>query len=73
MSAEPEIHRQVIGPSDGLLIIATDGLWDVIDDQAALEITKNFPGLKEKAKALIDFALHNGSKDNITVFIARLN
>jgi serine/threonine protein phosphatase PrpC len=45
----------------------------VIEDQAALEITKNYTNLKDKAKALIDFALNNGTKDNITVFIARLN
>ena len=40
VSAIPEIKRHALLPSDddGFIILASDGLWDVVDDQTAVDI-----------------------------------
>ena len=63
----------MINDLDEYIIIASDGLWDVIEDQQAINLLKEAPGIKAKARALIDYALKHESQDNVTVFIARLN
>ncbi|CCD22884.1 type 2C protein phosphatase PTC1 NDAI_0A07300 [Naumovozyma dairenensis CBS 421] len=53
--------------SDEFLIIACDGLWDVIDDQDACELIQDIKDPKEAAKKLVKYALENGTTDNVTV------
>ena len=36
--AEPELTRYTLRPEDKFLIIATDGLWDMLSSQAAVEL-----------------------------------
>ncbi len=48
------------------LIIASDGLWDVCEDDKAVELTKEM-NTAEMAKTLVQFALKNGSRDNVSV------
>ena len=62
------------------LIVACDGLWDVIEDQEAVNLVRDFvhdttsihsaKSRQEKvARSLIDEALRRGSTDNITVIV----
>ena len=53
------------------MIIASDGLWDVCQDQQAVDMVKDLPTTKEMAKALIQYSLKNGSKDNISVLVLK--
>jgi len=39
--SEPEIHKELLNDDDQFLILATDGLWNVIDSQQAVDIVKN--------------------------------
>lgn len=66
--------------TDGeFLIVACDGLWDVMEDQDAVDLVRNYTqkiGLKnrqqnqkEVASFLVDEALRRGSSDNITVVV----
>ena len=42
VSAEPEILEHTIEEHDEFIIIATDGVWDVIDNNQAVQIVQNF-------------------------------
>ena len=57
------------------LIVACDGLWDVIEDQEACDLVRSYVnahGLKKReatANFLIHVALKRGSTDNVTVIV----
>ena len=77
--AEPEVHRFKIEESDKALIVATDGLWDVLDnDQAArIALAHNDAGLA--CKLLLEVAEKGKNddgdinEDNVTVQVIFLN
>jgi serine/threonine protein phosphatase PrpC len=59
-----------------ILILACDGVWDVLSDQEALDLV--LPQYKESgpyagaAKLLVDTAIEKGSADNITAIVVFL-
>ena len=69
----PEIYRYKINENDKFVIFACDGLWDVISNKKAVnfvlhQIKKN--KLKKNiSKQLAQFAIAEGSTDNVTVSI----
>jgi serine/threonine protein phosphatase PrpC len=71
VSCEPE----VFGPFDvyndeyQFLILACDGLWDVVDDSTAVDIVKGSKTPEEGAKRLVKSALNAQSTDNISVVV----
>jgi serine/threonine protein phosphatase PrpC len=71
--ATPEIISEVITPMTEFAIIATDGLWDIISPQEAVNfIRKNLlkkQDLQEAARSLCKEALSKGSVDNVTVLV----
>jgi len=77
---QPYLFETVLDEKDDFVIIACDGLWDVITDQDAVYLVRiNFPRIKENnneqkrlkaAQMLIDKAMQRGSSDNITVIVA---
>ncbi|KAG8944261.1 Protein phosphatase 2C 1 [Tulasnella sp. 424] len=59
--------------ADEFLIIACDGLWDVIEDQPAVELIKDCATAQVAAEALVRHALDNFSHDNITVLVLKFD
>ncbi|KAG8928136.1 Protein phosphatase 2C 1, partial [Tulasnella sp. 408] len=57
--------------ADEFLIIACDGLWDVIEDQPAVELIRDCPSAQVAAETLVRHALDNFSHDNITVLVVK--
>ena len=53
------------------LLISSDGLTDMVDDEGIRQILCASPGAREAAKALVQAALQNGGKDNVTALCAR--
>lgn len=58
--------------NDEFLILACDGLWDVIDDQDACELIRDIREPNEAAKTLVRYALENGTTDNVTAMVVYL-
>ncbi|KAJ3427009.1 hypothetical protein M0813_05142 [Anaeramoeba flamelloides] len=58
--------------SDSFLILACDGLWDVVDDQKAVDLVKDMNDPLEMSKKLLNSALEGGSTDNISIMIIML-
>lgn len=46
-------------------------LWDVIEDQAAVELVRGTNDPKEAAELLMETAYKNYSTDNVTVLVVR--
>lgn len=68
----PQIYCRKLSKGDKFLILACDGLWDVLSNQDAVDFildleTKNYRG--NYAKVLAEYALEKGSMDNVTVIV----
>ena len=68
----PQIYCRKLSTGDKFLILACDGLWDVLSNQDAVDFildleTKNYKG--NYAKVLAEYALEKGSMDNVTVIV----
>ncbi|TFK53612.1 protein serine/threonine phosphatase 2C [Heliocybe sulcata] len=55
---------------DEFLILACDGLWDVIDDQSAVDLIRDVQDAQEASQKLLDYALARTS-DNVTVLLIK--
>ena len=41
ITTEPNVHEAQLEPDDEFLILACDGLWDVVSDEAAVRLVRN--------------------------------
>lgn len=78
VSSIPEISFFQIGEhgDDEFLLLACDGLWDVMDTDEAVRVTRSLLfeqklSAKDCAKRLAELAYFLGSSDNITVIVIR--
>ncbi|KAG7965491.1 hypothetical protein I3843_08G004600 [Carya illinoinensis] len=69
--ADPEIQEEKIDSSLEFLILASDGLWDVVSNEEAVELVKPFQEPEQAAKRLMQEANQRGSADNITIVVVR--
>jgi protein phosphatase len=53
------------------LLVCSDGLTDMVDDQSIAEILGSRELPNDAAQSLVDLALERGGKDNVTVLVAR--
>ncbi|KAK9725968.1 hypothetical protein RND81_05G180600 [Saponaria officinalis] len=73
VTAEPEITETCLCPDDEYLVMASDGLWDVMSNEEVVSIVRDT--VKEPnlcSKRLATEAVQRGSKDNITVILVFL-
>jgi len=73
VSNVPDVKCVKVTDKEKFVIMASDGLWDVIEDQAAVDLVKGLKNSDEMSAALLKYALTNGSKDNVSVLVLRLN
>ncbi|KAL5213452.1 hypothetical protein ABZP36_024299 [Zizania latifolia] len=69
--ADPEIKEEIVDSSLEFLILASDGLWDVVTNEEAVSMVKPVQDPEQAAKRLLQEAYQRGSADNITVVIVR--
>jgi protein phosphatase 1L len=67
--AEPDVLEENLTGDDTLLIMATDGLWDVISNQDAISMVRNMPTAEQAAVRLTNEAFQRGSNDNISCIV----
>lgn len=67
---EPSVRQDRLDASQ-VLVLCTDGLWDVVDDSEIREIVVSAPSLAAAADQLVGLANDRGGPDNITVLLAR--
>lgn len=65
-----EIERATLADGDRLLL-CSDGLTDMVDDAEIADVLRGEVRSEEACRLLVDRALANGGKDNVTVVLAR--
>jgi len=79
VSNKPDFHHIRLGTkgvSNEFLLLACDGLWDVMDADDAIRVVRDLLfhkrfNAKKAAARLAELAIHLGSSDNITVILLR--
>lgn len=78
VTAEPETKVLRIEPEHDLLILASDGLWDKVSNQEAVDIARSFFVGNNKSqpmqacKKLVDLSVSRGSLDDTSVMLIKL-
>ncbi len=72
--SSPEVTRYTVTPHDQYLVLATDGLWDVLSSTEVASVLSCLPDNSAAAAAqlLVKEALTRGSTDNITALVVDL-
>ncbi|KAF2312156.1 hypothetical protein GH714_028315 [Hevea brasiliensis] len=71
--AEPEIQDLKIDEEFELLVLASDGLWDVVPNEDAVSIARTEEEPEAAARKLTEAAFTRGSADNITCIAVRFH
>lgn len=69
----PYTTETTLTDQDTFLIVACDGLWDVTDDQDAVDLVANVQNPQDAAQMLLQHALSNFSTDNTSIMVVRFN
>jgi protein phosphatase 1L len=69
VTAEPDICFFELTTECDFVVLATDGLWDVMDNEEVVQYIHKYGQREEVASWLVEEALRRGSLDNITVVI----
>lgn len=72
VSAVPDIQTRTLVDGDDWLILASDGVWDVLSNQAVVDITLRAGDAKKAAKEIAHAAYRSQSLDNITALVIDL-
>lgn len=73
VSAVPYINKHIINEdNDKYVVIASDGVWDVVEDEHVYSLSQNARNTEELCKMIINTAVKNGTKDNISCIVIKL-
>jgi len=72
VTPEPFVSTTKLSPTDTHVIIACDGLWDVVTDQEAVDLIVTEDDAKTMSQKLLDYALSNDTKDNLSIIVITL-
>ena len=66
---QAEVQRLQLADGDRLLL-CTDGLTDMVHDEAIADELRRHASSAAACQALVDLALERGGRDNVTVIVA---
>lgn len=68
----PDVREEQLSPRDDCVILASDGVWDVISNQEAVTLVQGIPDAQRAVRRLVEEAYSRGSLDNISAVILKL-
>lgn len=71
LRSDPDIHDMKLDETDEFLILASDGLWKVMENQDAVNLIRKVKDPETAAKKLTEAALTRKSKDDISCIVVR--
>ncbi|CAI9755969.1 unnamed protein product [Fraxinus pennsylvanica] len=71
--SEPEIVKFPLTSDCDFLILASDGLWDKISSQEAVDVVLREGNQMESCRKLVDISSGRGNNDDITILMINLN
>ena len=72
ITCDPEVQTRRIAKHDRFLVMATDGLWDVVSSKMAARVACRYRDPQAAANALVALALGRHTTDNVTVLVVKL-
>ena len=72
VTCEPEVVEKSMTDDDMFLVIASDGLWDVMSNDDCAKFVSRNKDFKDVARALCYEAMLQGSTDNVTALVIDL-
>ncbi|XP_077224662.1 putative protein phosphatase 2C 2 [Tasmannia lanceolata] len=70
--SEPEINKIQLTTDCEFFIMASDGLWDKVSNQEAVNVVLKHKNSIESCKKLVDISCSRGNNDDITVMVVDL-
>ncbi|GIL71018.1 hypothetical protein Vretimale_4095 [Volvox reticuliferus] len=67
----PSVTEESLTSEDEFLILASDGLWDVMTNQEAVTLIRDISDAEQAAKRVTEEAFQLGSNDNISCVVVR--
>ncbi len=71
--SEPYIKKVVVEDTDRFLIMGSDGIWDVINEEIAFELCNGVTSANTLAQIFIQKSINLGSRDNLSCIVVKLN
>ena len=72
LTCEPFINKIVLNESDKVVALCTDGVWDVVNEEDLFYLTINVEDTEQIARDILNHAMKNGSKDNMSCIVIKL-
>ena len=69
----PHIYKAEIDTDDKYIVIASDGVWDVIDEDEIYNYSLISKNSKDFCDIIVKKSIDKGSMDNISCFVIKLN
>ncbi|XP_036118107.1 protein phosphatase 1B isoform X8 [Molossus molossus] len=73
VSPEPEVYELLRAEEDEFIILACDGIWDVMSNEELCEFVKSrlevSDDLENVCNWVVDTCLHKGSRDNMSIVL----
>ena len=69
----PDIFVKNIDDNDLFAIIASDGVWDVVEEDEIFKMTKDKISSNDFSKKIVDLAKERDTHDNISCIVIKLN
>ncbi|THU69160.1 hypothetical protein C4D60_Mb08t11480 [Musa balbisiana] len=70
--SEPETKSLQLTPECEFLILASDGLWDKVESQEAVDVVSRQSNAMKSCRDLIEISCRRGNRDDITVMVIDL-
>ena len=72
ISSEPRITEGYLGKENDYVVLACDGVWDVLSPEEVMSAVRAAKEPQPAAEKIKEMALDSGSKDNISVIVVDL-
>ena len=72
VSSIPSININQINNDDLFFIIASDGVWDVINEEYLINFFNEKKSCKEISDDIIKMSIENGSSDNVSCIVVKV-
>ncbi len=69
---QPDIVKIPV-ENDDMIILCTDGVWAVIEDQEFAQLTRDRNNLDDVTQKIVELAMERDSDDNLSIVILNLN
>ena len=73
VSNEPHVNKIEIQKDDLFVVMASDGVWDVVEDSEVYKMSLLANNSKDLCKNIMKAAVENGSFDNISCYVIQFN